>query len=165
VRLCDASRERGAASAEPAVLAVRSTVCRGDVDGAARMLRGIGAQAFARPDFRFALANLMLVRKRTAEARAVFTALSDAGRDGGAWGEWGLGLAALAEGDVEAALPHLRAARAEGGTILEAPAAALAYLEEHWRVGRAAPGEEQLLALFGEFAPVRDCYRRLSTRG
>lgn len=163
-RSCTRISERDPSDADPAVMAVRLCVCHGDADAAQLMISGIDKQDLLRPDLGFALAHMMLLKGRNADARRAFEALRARFPDE-AWGEWGLGLVALAEGDTEAALGHLRTARAGGWSIPEAETAVLKYLEGYWLANRAAPGEEQFLDLFEELDSVRVCYRRLNHRG
>jgi hypothetical protein len=163
-RSCTRIDERDPSASDPAVLAVRLCVCHGDADAAQLMLTGVSKQGLLGLDLRFALAHMMLVKGRTADARRAFDALRERyPREG--WGEWGLGIVALAEGDADAALGHLRAAREGGWSIPEAETAVLKYLELYWRTNRAAPREEQFLALFEDLGSVRECYRTLNTRG
>lgn len=160
---CSMAAERHAA-ADPSVVAVRLAICRGNAEDAERMLRGVGAEALRSIDLRFAQGSLLLLKGRTEEARQAFRALQ-ASYPGAGWGNWGLGMAALAEGDPDGALRHMRAAGAGRATLPEAETVVLKYLEEHWRARRAAPHEEQFLALFRELDGVRACYRKLAGRG
>ena len=163
-RSCNHINERDPSASAPAVMALRFCICHGDAEAARAMLSGASAQSLLRLDLRFALANLMLLKGRTDEARRAFEALRERSPQEG-WGEWGLGLVALAEADTEGALIHLRAAQAKGWSIPEAETAVLKYLEGYWRSNRAAPREEQFLALFEDLNSVRACYRKLHQRG
>ena len=107
---------------------------------------------------------MLLLKGRAADARRAFETLSERYPQEG-WGEWGLGIAALAEGDAEGALGHIHAARARRSSVPEAETAVLKYLEGYWRSNRPAPREEQFLALFEELGPVRACYKRQNQRG
>ena len=82
-----------------------------------------------------------------------------------AWGSWGLGLSALADGDEVAALDHMREALAIDGGNAEVETAVLKYMEEYWRKNRTAPQESEFLSLFAELSSVRNCYRQLNRRG
>ena len=163
-RSCNRINERDPSVSSPAVMALRFCICHGDAEAARAMLAGASTQSPLRPDLRFAIANLMLLKGRTDDARRAFEALRERYPKEG-WGEWGLGLVALAEADAEGALAHLRAAQAGGWSIPEAETAVLKYLEGYWRSDRAAPREEQFLALFTDLDSVRACYRRLNHRG
>jgi peroxiredoxin len=163
-RSCTHIDERDPSAVNPAVMALRLCVCHGDTDAAQIMLSAISKQGTLGPDLRFALAHMMLVKGSTAEARRAFESLRANYPDQG-WGAWGLGIVALTEGNAEGALSHFRAARAEGWNIPEVETAVLKYLEGYWRSNRAAPQEEQFLALFEEFNSVRVCYRKLNQRG
>jgi Flp pilus assembly protein TadD len=156
--------ERQRRAADPAVMAMRLSICRGDAQEAERMLQGVSRQARWSPELHFAEGNLLLLKGQTQEARQVFSMLRGTCPAEG-WGEWGLGMAALAEGNPEQALSHMLAAGAGGAVLPEAETAVLAYLEDFWRGRRAAPREEQFLALFRELDGVRACYRKLGTRG
>jgi peroxiredoxin len=161
---CSMAAERQHAAADPAIVAVRLSICRGDAVEAERMLQGVSREAGQSVDLRFAQANLLLLKGQTTAARAAFGALLSTDPAAG-WGEWGLGMMALAEGDPDRALGHLRAAAAGRGALPEAETAVLKYLEEFWRSRRPAPREEEFLALFQELDGVRACYRKLAARG
>jgi len=163
-RSCTHIDERDPSAANPAVMAVRLCVCHGDTAAAQIMLSAISKQGTIGPDLRFALAQMMLVKGSTAEARRAFENLREH-YPGEGWGEWGLGIVALTEGDAESALTHLRAARTGGWSIPEVETAVLNYLEGYWRTKRTAPQEEQFLALFAGLHSVRVCYRKLNERG
>ncbi len=163
-RSCTRISERDPSASDPAVMAVRLCICHGDADAAQLMLSGVRKQDLLRLDLRFALAHMMLIKGRTAEARQAFEVLRE-NYPQESWGEWGLGLVALADGDAEKALGYLRAARAGGWSIPEAETAVLKYLEKYWRSNKVAPREEQFLALFEELDSVRVCYRNLNHRG
>ena len=163
-RSCNHIDERDPSANDPAVLAVRFCICHGDAEAARNMLSGATTKSLLRLDLRFALGNLMLLKGRVDDARRAFESLREHFPKE-SWGEWGLGLVALAEGDPEGALGHLRAAQAGGWSIPEAETAVLKYLEGYWRSDRAAPKEEQFLALFQELESVRACYRRVNQRG
>jgi hypothetical protein len=163
-RSCTRINERDPSASDPTVMAVRLCICHGDADAAQIMLTGVSEQGLLGHDLRFALAHMMLIKGRTADARRAFEALREHYPQE-SWGEWGLGIVSLAEGDAEGALSHIRAARAVGWSIPEAETAVLKYLEQYWRSNRAAPREEQFLALFEELGSVRDCYRRQNQRG
>ena len=163
-RSCTHIDERDPSASNPAVMAVRLCVCHGDADAAQIMLSGVSKESLLGLDLRFALAHMMLVKGSRADARRAFETLREHyPRE--SWGEWGLGILALTEGDAEGALGHIRAARAGGWTIPEIETAVLKYLEGYWRSNRVAPQEEQFLALFEELNSVRVCYRRLNQRG
>jgi peroxiredoxin len=163
-RSCTRIHERDPSASDAAVMAVRLCNCYGDVDAARIMLSGVGKQRLQGPDMRFALAHMMLLKGRAADARRAFETLrEDYPQE--SWGEWGMSIVALAEGETEEALGHLRAARAGGWSIPEAETAVMRYLEQYWRTNRQAPGEEQFLALFQEMGSVRACYRRLNPKG
>jgi hypothetical protein len=163
-RSCARIDERDPSASNPSVMAVRLCVCHGDIDAAQIMLSGVSKDGLLGLDLRFALAHMMLVKGSRADARRAFETLRDHyPREG--WGEWGLGILALAEGDAVGALGHIRAARAGGWTIPEVETAVLKFLEGYWRSNKAAPQEEQFLALFEELNSVRVCYRRLNHRG
>jgi len=163
-RSCNHIDERDPSANDPAVLAVRFCICHGDAEAARNMLSGATTKSLLRLDLRFALGNLMLLKGRVDDARRAFESLREHFPKE-SWGEWGLGLVALAEGDPEGALGHLRAAQAAGWSIPEAETAVLKYLEGYWRSNRVAPREEQFLALFEELDSVRVCYRKLNRRG
>jgi predicted Zn-dependent protease len=145
-------------------MAVRLCNCYGDVEAARVMLSGVEKQRLQGLDVRFALAHMILLKGRTADARRAFESLRESYPQED-WGEWGLGLVALAEGKTEEALGHLRAARASGWSIPEVETAVMKYLEQYWRTDRQAPSEEQFLALYQEMGSVRACYRRLNQKG
>lgn len=161
---CTMALERHSGTADPAVVAVRLAICRGSADEAERMLQGVGREAAQSVELRFARGSLLLLRGLTVEARESFSALR--GSDSaGSWGEWGLGMTALAEGNSDEALDHMRAAVADGRILPEAETAVLKYLEEFWRSDRTSPREEQFLALFPELGAVRACYKKLGALG
>jgi peroxiredoxin len=163
-RTCARINDRDPSAANPAVMAVRYCNCHGDAEAAQIMLSAVSGKGRQGPDLRFALAHTLLLEGRAAQARRAFEALRDQyPRE--SWGEWGLGLVALAEGNADAAIAHLEAARAGGWSIPEAETAVLKYLEGYWRANRVAPREEQFLALFQELDSVRVCYRRLNGKG
>jgi hypothetical protein len=128
------------------------------------MLTGVSTEGRRGLDLRFALAHMLLVKGRRTEAQRAFEALREQYPQEG-WGEWGLGIVALAEGDAEGALGHIRAARTAGWSIPEVETAVLKYLEGYWRTNRAAPREDQFLAIFAELNSVRVCYKRINQRG
>lgn len=163
-RSCTRIHERDPSASDPAVMAVRLCNCYGDADSARLMLSGVRKQRLQGLDLRFALAHMMLLKGRTADAREAFESLRD-GYPQESWGEWGLSIVALAEGRPEEALGHLRAARAGGWSIPEAETAVMRYLEQYWRANRPAPAEEQFLALFEDLGSLRACYRRLNQKG
>lgn len=163
-RSCARVSDRDPSFADPAVMAVRLCVCQGDADAAQVMLSGVSERGLVGNDLRFALAHLLLIGGRTQEARRAFETLRDR-HPRESWGEWGLGIVALTEGDPEAALAHFKTARAVGWSIPEAETAVLKYLEHFWRTNRTAPREEVFLALFEDLGPVRACYRTFNRRG
>jgi peroxiredoxin len=163
-RSCNRFNERDPSASDPAVMAVRLCVCHGDADAAQIMLTTVNKESMLGPDLRFALANMMLLKGRAADARRAFESLS-VHYPQLSWGEWGLGIAALADGDAEEALRHLRVALTGGWSIPEAETAVLKYLEKYWRTNTVAPREEQFLALFQDLNSVRDCYKQLNQRG
>ena len=120
---------------------------------------GAGIGRFDRPDVRFALAEFMLLKGGRTEARMAFDSLQKR-YPGQAWGEWGLGILALADGREREALAHMQTAAALGGACLEAETAVLQYLQGYWVEKRQAPAEEAFLAIFAGLAPVRDCFAR-----
>lgn len=158
-RYCQLQAERGPGAKNPAVLAVRLAVCRGDADEAQRMMRGVGKDQFVRGDMRFALAGLMLLKGRAAEAAGAFRTLKERHPAEG-WGDWGLGMLALAEGDERGALAHMRDAAAKGGSSAEAETAVLQFLSGYWQDRRSAPAEDGFLSIFKELVAVRDCFER-----
>jgi peroxiredoxin len=157
---CSMAAERQRATADPAIMAMRLSICRGDAAEAERMLGGVSQQASWSADLRFVQGSLLLLKGRTQEARWTFNALRRSHPQEG-WGEWGLGMAALAEGDPAEALGHMVAAGPGGAVLPEAETAVLKYLEEYWRAQKTAPHEEQFIALFRELDGVRACYRKL----
>jgi len=163
-RSCTHVNDRDPSIADPTVLAVRLCVCHGDADAAQVMLTGVSERGLLSNDLRFALAHLLLIKGRTQEARRAFENLRD-GHPRESWGEWGLGIVALTEGDAAESLAHFKAALAGGWSIPEAETAVLKYLEHFWRTNLPAPREEQFLALFEDLGPVRECYRRFNRRG
>lgn len=163
-RSCTHIDQRDPSASNPAVMAVRLCVCHGDAEAARIMLSAISKEDLPGLDLRFALAHMLLVKGSTANARRAFETLREH-YPHESWGEWGLGIVALTEGDAEGALGHIRAARATGWTIPEIETAVLKYLEGYWRSNKAAPQEEQFLALFEELNSVRVCYKRLNQRG
>lgn len=158
---CLFSAEQGGASSDPAVMAVRLAACRGDMEQARKMIRGIGREELTRNDLRFALGNMMLLKGRTAEAEEVFKSLL-ARAPGEGWGFWGLGMSALAAGRAAEAARHMRRASVIDGGNAEAETAVLRFMEEYWKKNRAAPGERAFLSLFATLSSVRDCYRQVS---
>lgn len=163
-RSCTNIDERDPSASNPAVMAVRLSICHGDANAAQIMLTAIGEADLPGIDLRFALAHMMLIKGRAADARRAFEELRER-HPQQPWGEWGLGIVALAEGDAERALHHIRAARAGGWSIPEAETAVLKYLEGYWRSNKTAPREDQFLALFEKLDSVRACYRGLDQRG
>jgi peroxiredoxin len=161
---CSAAAERNRVASDPSIVAVRLSICRGNAEEAEQMLKGVSPAALRTVDLRFAQGSLLLLKGRMPEAKRAFTALRGSYPSEG-WGDWGLGMIALAEGDPEGALNHMLAAGAGRETLPEAETAVLKYLEEYWRSKRAAPREEQFLALFRELDGVRACYRKLGARG
>jgi len=163
-RSCANIHQRDPSASDASIMAVRLCNCYGDAEAAQLMLSGVDKGRLTGLDLRFALAHLMLVKGRAADARRAFEKLR-AEHPSESWGEWGLSLVALAEGRMEEALEHLWAARAGGWSIPEAETAVLKYLEQYWQAGKPAPREEQFLALFAELGSVRACYRRLGSKG
>jgi peroxiredoxin len=163
-RSCAQVNDHDPSIADPTVLAMRLCVCQGDADAAQVMLTGVSERGLLSNDLRFALAHLLLIKGRTQEARRAFENLRD-GHPQESWGEWGLGIVALTEGDAAESLAHFKAALAVGWSIPEAETAVLKYLEHFWRTNLPAPREEQFLALFEDLGPVRECYRRFNRRG
>lgn len=150
----DANRER--AGANPDVVALRQAVCMENAAEAERLLP-IGLLARTdNPDARFALAELLLLKGGTAEARMAFDALRRRYPDQG-WGDWGLGMIALADGRELDALAHMRAGAALGGSCVEAETAVLLYLQSIWQQGRQAVAEAGFLELFTSLTAVRNC--------
>jgi peroxiredoxin len=163
-RSCTRVNDRDPSITDPTVMAVRLCVCHGDADAAQVMLTGVSEQGLLSNDLRFALAHLLLIKGRREEARRAFEDLRDR-HPRESWGEWGLGIVALTEGDAVESLAHFKAARAAGWSIPEAETAVLKYLEHFWRTNLPAPREEQFLALFQDLGSVRECYRRFNRRG
>jgi len=158
-RFCQLQAERDPGSGDAGVIAVRLAVCRGDAEEAERMTRGVASERLSDPDLRFALAGLMLLKGREGEARDVFRSLQRSHPAEG-WGDWGLGLVALAAGDEAGALAHMQAAATKGSAAAEAETAALQFLTGYWKEKRRAPSEEGFLAIFTNLAAVRDCLLR-----
>lgn len=157
---CSLSSERDSLSKPltPGVLAIRLSICRGDAGEAARILQMVNRGNYGSSDLRFAMGNLALLKGRKDEAVRIFTALRDSSPEEG-WGEWGLGLVALAEGDPSAASKHMRKGAAGRRGTLEAETAVLKYLMRYWLRQESAPEEEAFLSLFSSFTVFRDCYR------
>jgi len=78
---------------------------------------------------------------------------------GEGWGDWGLGLVALAKGDLSTASQHMRKGAAGRSATLEAETAVLKYLMRYWLRQESAPEEEAFLSLFSSLTVFRDCYR------
>lgn len=146
-------------STDSGVAAMRLAVCRGGVDGAERLMPAIGMGRFDRPDVRFAVAELLLLKGGTAEARMAFDSLQKR-YPGEAWGDWGLGIIALADGREHDALEHMRRAASLGDTCVEAETAVLQYLQGFWEGRRQAATEQGFLAIFAKLGPVRECFAR-----
>jgi hypothetical protein len=123
-RYCLLSAEREGGETDPAVMALRLSLCRGDAAEAERMIRGIGAAQFRTGELRFALAHLMLLKGRGMAARGAFASIAD-GHPDESWGNWGLGLVALAEGRTEEALAHMERGVRSGTGNAEAETAGL----------------------------------------
>ena len=162
VHYCSLTKERSIISnSTPGVLAVRIAACRGDAKEASRFLKNVNRGSYRKADLRFALGNLALLKGQNKEAVRIFTALKEDSPEGG-WGDWGLGLAALAEGDTMEAAAFMREGYLRRPANLEAETAVLKHLVEHWLQDEIAPEEEAFLSLFSSFTSFRDCYR---TRG
>ena len=161
---CTMDAERHRAASHSAIVAVRLSICRGNAEEAERMLESVSRESIQSGDLRFAQGSLLLLKGQTTEAREAFNALRDSYPTEG-WGEWGLGMTALAEGDPDGALSHMVAAGAGREALPEAETAVLKYLEEFWRTGRTAPHEDKFLAIFQELDSVRACYRKLGSPG
>lgn len=161
-RFCMMSAEREGGEGDPAIMAVRLALCRGDVAEAQRMLRGLGSEQRAKDELRFALAHLLLLKGKNGAAELLFTDLAGDAEE--SWGSWGLGLVALAEGRTGDALHHMEQAAGTGQANAEAETAVLNYLLEYWSEGKAAPEEKAFLGLFTSLSPVRNCYGELDTR-
>ena len=161
---CTITAERGTASSDPAIMAVRLSVCRGDSEGARNMLRGVASEDFVNNDLRFALGNMMLLKGSLDEAEKTFTALrKDAPGEG--WGSWGLGMRDLLAGKTAEAVLHMQEGASLAPNNPEAETAVLKYLEKYWSANRTAPLEERFLDLFAELNSVRDCYQKTASRG
>jgi cytochrome c biogenesis protein CcmG/thiol:disulfide interchange protein DsbE len=156
---CQLQAGNSPGASAPGVQAVRLAVCRGDVEDAERMMRGVEKEQLGRGDLRFALAGLMLLKGRTAEAAEAFRALQQRHPAEG-WGDWGLGLLALTEGNEGVALAHMRAAAMKGVVSAEAETAVLRFLSAYWKEHRSAPAEEGFLSIFRTLVAVRDCFER-----
>lgn len=161
---CSMAAEQARGTADAAVMALRLSICRGDTAKAERLLQEVSREARWSGELSFAQGNLLLLKGRTQEARMIFSMLRGTHPAEG-WGEWGLGMAALAEHDAERAFGYLRAAGARGAALPEAQTAVLRYLEPFWRERQAAPREEQFIALFRDLDGIRSCYRKSGARG
>ena len=156
---CSPSSERDVLSTPtPGVLAARLSICRGDAEEASRVFQVIGSGNHKSSDFRFALGNLALLEGRQEEAVRIFTALKERSPEEG-WGDWGLGLVALAKGDPSKASQHMHKGAAGRSATLEAETAVLKYLVRYWLRQESAPEEEAFLSLFSSLTVFRDCYR------
>jgi peroxiredoxin len=156
-RFCRFDAERARSTDDPGITSMRLAICRGDAEGAERLMPALGMGRFDRPEVRFALAELMLLKGGAVEAKMAFDSLRQR-HPGEAWGEWGLGLLALADGREHDALAHMRVAAARGGACVEAETAVLQYLQGFWLEERQAPTEAGFLAIFAGLAPIRDCF-------
>jgi hypothetical protein len=156
---CLISAEKGGAPSDPSVMAVRLSACRGDLENAERMMRGVSREKYLAGDLRFALGNMMIQKGEVEAAAAAFARLRESAPEEG-WGSWGLGLSALAAGDEFAALRYMEEALAIDGGNAEAETAVLKYMETYWQKNRRAPWEDDFLNLFSDLASVRDCYRQ-----
>ena len=87
-RSCTRIDERDPSASNPAIMAVRLCVCHGDAEAAQLMLSGVNGEALAGLDLRFALAHLLLLKGRTADARRAFELLREQHPQTG-WGEGG----------------------------------------------------------------------------
>ena len=156
---CRFDPDRELAGSSPEVMAMRLAICRGDAKEAERLIsRGVIKRVDS-ADARFALAELMLLKGGAAEAGTAFDALRRRFPDE-AWGAWGLGMLALADGRELEALAHMRAAAALGGVCVEAETAVLHHLQAYWVQQRQSPAEAGFLSLFTKLAAVRDCFTR-----
>lgn len=161
---CSITAERGTASTDPSIMAVRLSICRGDSEGARSMLRGVAKAKYVNNDLRFALGNMLLLKGSLDKAERAFTSLREDAPDEG-WGAWGLGLSDLFAGNTVEAVRHMQEGASLSPNNPEAETAVLKYLEEYWSANRRAPLEERFLDLFAELSSVRDCYRQTAGRG
>jgi len=161
---CSITAERGTASTDPSIMAVRLSVCRGDSEGARSMLRGVAKTKYVNNDLRFALGNMLLLKGSLDMAEKAFASLrEDAPGEG--WGAWGLGMSDLLAGNTAQAVLHMQEGSSLSPNNPEAETAVLKYLEEYWSANRRAPLEERFLDLFAGLESVRDCYRQTAGRG
>ncbi len=158
-RSCRFEADGDRSSGNAGLTHMRLAICRGDAEKAEQLLPALGMGQFQRPDAGFAVAELMLLKGGTSEAKMAFESLQRR-FPGEAWGEWGLGLLALAAGREHDALAHMQAAAALGSACVEAETAVLQYLQKFWVEKRRAPAEEGFLAIFTQLATVRDCFSR-----
>ena len=162
-RYCRFEENGNRSSGDPALTGMRLAICRGEAERAEQLMPALGMGLFDRPDVNFALAELMLLKGGTAEAKMAFDSLKRR-FPGEAWGEWGLGLLALADGREHDALAHMQIAAARGGTCIEAETAVLQHLQRFWIEKRQAPTEEGFLAIFSGLTTIRDCFAQLQPR-
>jgi peroxiredoxin len=155
--MCQFREEGDGPGGDQSLAAMRRAICRGDAAEAERLLPAGGLDRFERPEARFALAELLLLKGGTAEARMAFAALQQR-YPAEPWGAWGLGLIALAEGKDREALGHMQAAAARGGACAEAQTAVLQRLQGYWIDRRPAPVEAGFLTIFSGLASVRACF-------
>ena len=132
-RSCTRIDERDPSASNPAVMAVRLCVCHGDADSSADHALRVSARRVSWASICVSpLRTRELVKGSRADARRAFEALREHYPSEG-WGEPGLGILALTEGNAEEALFHIRAARTGGWTIPEVETSVLKYLEGYWR--------------------------------
>ncbi len=152
--------ERDPAFMEPVIMTARLLLLQQDVDKAQERLKQVSVDTFNRNDVRFLFGYLMLLKEKTADAETLFKIIRDASPNEG-WGWWGLGLAALARGDLPAALASLEKGRSLQPANIEAETYLQRYGKQRWIRSETFPEEERFVNLFPSLAETRERYRKL----
>lgn len=156
---------RRAAAADPgsleaAIMVARIAFSLGSAAEAEQLARQASPEAINRGDLRFVLGCLMLSKGRLDEAEGSFRSLQERFAGEG-WGEWGLGMTALARGERAGALALLRAALALQPVNPEGEAALRRHFRERWQRRESGPEDDAFVAAFPFLAETRERYRRL----
>jgi tetratricopeptide (TPR) repeat protein len=154
-----------AAAADPgslddSIMVARLALALGSAAEAEQLARQASPEAINRGDLRFLLGNLMLFKGDLAAADRSFRALRER-LPSEAWGDWGLGMVALARGENREALGLLeRAARLQPENP-EAAAFVRRRFRDHCLQRDAMPEEEGFVKLFPALAEVKERYCRV----